>query len=79
MVKAGDILTDYELDERQPGAFSRRAAHYEVIKLYPHYVLCRRVHGGWRTCFGIFDLARMGTLRIPDIKGDGRGRGTKWT
>lgn len=26
-------------------------AKYEVLQVFPHFVLCRKLHGGYRECF----------------------------
>lgn len=69
-IKLGDrfeISRVLQNDMHRRGKLVR--AVYEVLQVYPHFVLCRKILGGYRECFGWHQMRAARRAR------EGRNRG----
>ena len=55
------VIKGYDYDQMQ---FKKR--RFEVLAIYPHYVLTRHKKAGYRECFGTYELIQNGY--IPNFK-----------
>ncbi len=55
------VIKGYDYDQMQ---FTKR--RFEVLAIYPHYVLTRHKKAGYRECFGTYELIQNGY--IPNFK-----------
>ena len=50
----------FEISEAIPnsmrGKGALRKSIFEVLQVFPHFVLCRKIRGGYRECFGWHQL-----------------------
>ena len=58
-LKPGDVIsvvTEIRDEAVQKNRFSKKTYKYVVVKLYEHYVLCKRIGTEIRECFTWWDL-----------------------
>lgn len=48
-----------------------RKSVYEVLQVFPHFVLCKKVKGGYRECFTWHQLYVSGVLERPEQRAMG--------
>lgn len=56
-LKHGDVIeVSRKLHNDMHGTWKVIWEKYEVLKVYPHFVLCRKARGGYRECFTWYQL-----------------------
>lgn len=63
MITVGDVITITGYDYDQMRSTKR---DFEVLAIYPSFVLTRHKKAGYRECFGAYDLIQNGY--IPNFK-----------